>query len=155
MPGGSGSTWLSVRSSELSKLWGDPHARKFCEAGDLDKGQVSRLVKRLIQQGLFIRSVSSQGWRTVNIALSERGRALARLPRATTLRLNCDSITAVPATERVVLSAAMSALAEKVRLMHQEECRAPDRRRKLSIVRRARVPHRSNQRRPNARSLKR
>lgn len=112
---------------------------RICEVGSLDKAQVSRLVKRLARQGLLLASVHPKRQRTIDVTLTERGRELARLLRSATLRLNRESLSAVPPAERATFLTAMSMLTEKVRLMLHEERHATSRR-GLRTKRRNRSP---------------
>ncbi len=100
---------------------GRPSCRRICEAGGLDKGQVSRLVKRMTRQGLLVRSVHPKRRQTVDVALTERGRGMARLLRAATLRLNRQSLSTIPPFEQAIFSTVMSMLTHKVCLMLHEQ----------------------------------
>ncbi len=111
---------------------GKPSCKRICEVSGLDKGQVSRLIKRMTRQGLLVRSVHPTRRQTISVALTTRGRTLARLVRTATLRLNRESLAAVPRSERAIFSAVMNMLTEKVRLMLHEERHAAGRRRKRS-----------------------
>lgn len=113
---------------------GKPSSKRICEVGGLDKAQVSRLVKRLTRQGLLVRAVHPKRRRTVSVALSARGRALARTLRAATLRLNRESLSTLPAAKRAIFSTIMSALTDRVRRMLHEQHHGTDRRRERSRI---------------------
>ncbi len=101
----------------IVQILGRSSCKQICQVGDLDKAQVSRLVKRLTRQGLLVRSVHPKLQRTVNVALTERGEAVARVLRTATLKLNRESLSTVPDAERAVFAAVTSTLTEKVRRM--------------------------------------
>lgn len=133
---------------------GRPSCKQICQAGDLDKAQVSRIVKQLADQGLLVRSAHRVRQQTSNVALTERGHALARAVREATLKLNSEPLSAIPAAERAAFAAVMSMLTKKVRLMLHEQRSGADHRRKLPPLRKSRAQRRSS-RRATARAVKR
>lgn len=129
---------------------GRPSCKRICEVGGLDKGQVSRLIRRMTRQGLLVRSVHPKRAQTVNVTLTARGQALARLLLPATLRLNRESLSIVPPAEQATFSTVMSMLIERVRLMLHKERHGTGRQRKSSPLSASRPQRRSGKKRSRA-----
>lgn len=118
----------------LTGSLGDASFRRICQESGLDKAHVSRLVGRLIKRGLLTKRADPADQRTVNVALTARGKAVRDALHDSSARLNEEWLSALSATQRSVFLAALDALHDRARELGEDRERAAARARGKRIV---------------------
>ncbi|MEJ0035810.1 MAG: MarR family winged helix-turn-helix transcriptional regulator [Gammaproteobacteria bacterium] len=97
----------------LTGSLGGASFRRICAESGLDKAHVSRLIARLIKRGFLSKRADPTDQRTVNVTLTERGKAVRDGLHAASAKLNEQWLAALPATQRTAFLSALDTLHER------------------------------------------
>lgn len=99
--------------------YGEASFRHIWEDSNLGKAHVSRLITRLIEQGLLVKVVDAADKRTIKVALTTRGRATHKALHSAAVALNREWLSSISQQQREDFSTCLDALTTTARSLRK------------------------------------